>query len=166
MRRSRRIPDGKPLAATTAVAVLALAVWFGAVACATAVVPRATGPDAGAGNDDEIAVTLRIGESSTPQGTNAVITLTDVSDDSRCPVDVTCVWAGDATVTLRVQPGGGAAEVVALHIGLADSREATVAGLGIRLERLEPARRSDRPIARDQYRVVLAVRRQPPQEIR
>lgn len=152
---------------TTAMA-LALVVWTSVCACAAAGPPEtaATSADASAGNDGEVVVTLRIGESMTPPGTKAVVTVIDVSDDSRCPVDATCVWAGDATVTLRVQPAAGAAESVSLHIGLADSRSATVAGLHLRLEGLEPARRSDQPIERDQYRVALAVRRHPPQELR
>ena len=33
------------------------------------------------------------------------MTLTDVPSDSRCPIGVTCVWAGDAVADLSVHPG-------------------------------------------------------------
>ena len=103
-------------------------------------------------------VTLRIGESFTPQHTTTSITFEDVSDDSRCPTDAPCVWAGDATVTLRVQPATGPSERVALHV-TTGARSATVAGLHLRLERLEPAPATSRPIDRELYRAAIAIDR-------
>lgn len=117
-------------------------------------------------DDAETLATLGIGESVAPPGSTTVVTVTDVSDDSRCPIDVTCVWAGDATVTLRVQPAKGEPRVVALHVGRPDARAATAGGLRLRLDRLDPARESGKTIARHQYRVVIGVSRQPVQEAR
>ena len=36
-------------------------------------------------------------------------------NDSRCPPDVQCVWAGDAEIALRWQPAGGRAQDLSLH---------------------------------------------------
>lgn len=39
-------------------------------------------------------------------------------EDSRCPPDVQCVWAGDAIVAFQWTPANGAAEAFELHTGL------------------------------------------------
>lgn len=36
-------------------------------------------------------------------------------NDSRCPPDVQCVWAGNAEIALRWQPASGASQAIALH---------------------------------------------------
>lgn len=39
-------------------------------------------------------------------------------NDSRCPPDVQCVWAGDAIVAFQWTPANGAAQEFELHTGL------------------------------------------------
>jgi hypothetical protein len=51
--------------------------------------------------------TLKIGQSAVLDEPPLVITFTDVPHDSRCPVDVVCVWAGDAVVRLALHVGPG-----------------------------------------------------------
>lgn len=41
-----------------------------------------------------------------------------VVNDSRCPPDVQCVWAGDAIVAFEWSPAGGTAQGFELHTGL------------------------------------------------
>ena len=61
-----------------------------------------TGPDAVAGKPFE----LKAGATSTlPDGT--WLTFERVQSDSRCPMDAMCVWAGDATVSVILDPTGG-----------------------------------------------------------
>ena len=36
--------------------------------------------------------------------------------DSRCPPDVQCVWAGDASIELEWRPGTGASRTLTLHL--------------------------------------------------
>ena len=112
-------------------------------------------PDAGA--DVETLVNVHIGESATAPKSTVTITFTAVGDDSRCPTNVTCVWAGDAAVTLRVQPAKGTAEVVTLHTGLANARTATAAGLRLRLESLEPRPTFGKGIDRSAYVATIAI---------
>jgi hypothetical protein len=79
-----------------------------------------------------------------------------VRSDSRCPMDVMCVWAGDAVVTVRLsQPAGGQVERE-LHT---DSRgsEASYLAYSIRLVALAPYPRSAQPIQPDEYVASLAV---------
>ena len=119
--------------------------------------PAALPAPASAQPDAATVVTLHIGASVTPPGSTTVVTFTEVSDDSRCPTNVTCVWAGDVAVTLRVQPAKGAAEVVTLHTGLANAQSATAAGLRLRLERLEPSPTFGKPLDRGAYVATIAI---------
>jgi len=58
-------------------------------------------------------------------------------DDSRCPPDVQCIWAGDAVIALRWVPASGPARDLQLHFNAAagpnqmdlDGRRVTFTGL-------------------------------------
>jgi len=52
--------------------------------------------------------TLAPGQTATVSGTDTRITFKAVREDSRCPVDVTCVWAGDAKIEIVIDPNGAA----------------------------------------------------------
>lgn len=49
----------------------------------------------------------------------------DVSDDSRCPVDVQCFWAGQATVVIGIVKDGNNLGNVNLVLGAASQEQAT-----------------------------------------
>jgi len=53
-----------------------------------------------AGNRDSF--TIEEGETATLSAFDAALTFVDKSEDSRCPIDVECIWAGRATVQLRL----------------------------------------------------------------
>ncbi|MEZ5418184.1 MAG: hypothetical protein R2708_12665 [Vicinamibacterales bacterium] len=127
--------------------------WISLAACAGAAPAAVSAPSSSA----ESTVELRVGQTVRPDGAPAAITLDDVHDDSRCPTDATCVWAGDAAVTLRVQPPTGAAERVVLRLNASDARSARAAGLSVRFESLEPSPRTGQSIPVDQYRVRLSL---------
>ena len=46
------------------------------------------------------------------------ITFLAVKNDSRCPINAQCIWAGDAEVVLRVKAGNQAARKVVIHTNL------------------------------------------------
>src|ERR1041384_6590460 len=48
---------------------------------------------------------LRIGQRAVIRKTNLTLRFVTVPEDSRCPSDVTCVWAGNARVELLVTNG-------------------------------------------------------------
>lgn len=78
-----------------------------------------------------------------------------VLEDSRCPSDVTCVWAGEVKVQLSTR--FDAAEAV-LHEVKA-GQPATVGDLQLGIVRVQPERISTRELSPEQYRVTLKVER-------
>jgi hypothetical protein len=79
------------------------------------------------------------------------LTLKGVSDDSRCPVDVTCMWEGDAKVSVEVITPSPRAQHE-LHTAARESREAEHGAYRITLVKLEPAPRSTATISQADYR--------------
>lgn len=110
----------------------------------------------------EVAVgepfTLAPGEAARVTGTDLVVRFVRVEGDSRCPVDVTCVWEGDAAVVVETERDD-VARSWRLHTpgesvgpGTAD-----VGGLRLELVGLAPAPRSGQPIDPDAYRATFTV---------
>ncbi|HUG40865.1 MAG TPA: hypothetical protein VMM12_10280 [Longimicrobiales bacterium] len=98
--------------------------------------------------------TLSPGQEATSSSLDLTIRFVDVATDSRCPIDVDCVWEGDAEVVIHLgEPGEE--RLVSLHtpgerIGLGTVDLSS----GHRLELIEllPDDRSDRPIVQKEYR--------------
>jgi hypothetical protein len=78
-----------------------------------------------------------------------------VTEDSRCPVGVQCVWEGDAVVQLTLERPPAAAEARVLHTSQRFDRETEYAGLIVRLVDLQPEPRKGETIAPEDYRVKL-----------
>jgi hypothetical protein len=99
---------------------------------------------------------LRSGTSaSSPAGLK--ITFHGVTTDSRCPMDVVCVWAGDAIIAVSLsQTAGGQAERE-LHT-TPNGSEATYLAYSITLVALAPYPRSDRQIRPEDYVATLTVK--------
>jgi hypothetical protein len=122
--------------------------------------------DPGLPGDAELA-TSQVGESFSlsPNGERSipalgmVVRFVDVPTDHRCPLDVTCVWEGDAEVVVNVEQGG-AALTFRLHTprNLIGPTAAEL-GSGHRLELLglEPRPVSNRNTPLDDYRATFRV---------
>ncbi|HWK52531.1 MAG TPA: hypothetical protein VNR40_21700 [Steroidobacter sp.] len=78
-----------------------------------------------------------------------------VSEDSRCPSDLLCVWAGEAKV--QVSTRSGAAEAVSHEITACQS--AAIGELRLTIVQVQPEPISDRAISPEDYRVTLKVER-------
>lgn len=88
------------------------------------------------------------------------ITFVDVLEDSRCPSDVTCVWAGRGTVELEIQIDYEDPINIQLSVGtLGDGYfgEIIVDGVWITLVALEPHPISTQKIQLENYKVALVV---------
>jgi hypothetical protein len=86
------------------------------------------------------------------------VTLERVADDSRCPVDVTCAWAGDAVAHVRLETGAGT-EVHGLHLNRGEGRPglAEQGAFVVGLVELAPEPRAGQPIAPGDYRATFVV---------
>jgi len=81
-----------------------------------------------------------------------------VEEDSRCPLQAQCVWAGDAEVVLEVAPRAGDAAYYRLHTNEESGARSLVLGDGeLTLLRLEPWPVTPGGVEADDYRAVLVL---------
>jgi hypothetical protein len=59
---------------------------------------------------------LPLGKTATLNASGVRITFQQVKEDSRCPVDVQCVWAGEAKIQLTVSRPGSPDDVKVISI--------------------------------------------------
>ena len=100
---------------------------------------------------------LAVGQSVRVAGTGELVSFESVPSDSRCPTDVTCVWAGNALVRVRIQ-GLDADSTLELNTTL-EPKRGSAGGVQVELRSLDPAPLSTEPSADRHYRVRLLLRR-------
>jgi hypothetical protein len=102
---------------------------------------------------------LRAGQQVTLKGQSLRIRFAEVKEDSRCPADVTCVWAGNAAVLLEVSIRGRGSKSLTLNTNSRSSLvdENPYRGYKVKLVELNPYPRSNRSIAAGDYIVTLLV---------
>jgi hypothetical protein len=79
----------------------------------------------------------------------------ELVEDSRCPVDTDCVWAGNATIKVLVKKNGRSHELTLETNG--PKHTAKVAGYSIKLVGLTPEPRSNIRIDRNGYVATLSI---------
>jgi hypothetical protein len=99
---------------------------------------------------------LRPGQTARIGGNSLLIGFRGVTADSRCPSDVTCVWAGDGEVEVLATVGRMAWTSFALHTGV-EPRTATFRDFTITVVDLKPTPRSGQKIPPGDYVVTLRV---------
>ena len=110
-----------------------------------------TGPDAVVGRPFD----LKAGAVSVlPDG--ARLRFERVQSDSRCPMDALCVWAGDATISVTLNPANGPTESREMHIQATGS-QISYASYTITLTALAPYPRSSQEIRAADYVATFAV---------
>ncbi len=106
------------------------------------------------------AFDIAVGQQAQVEGTPLTIRAIRVADESRCPSDVQCVWAGNAVVRLLVTTQGSPGTEISLNTGI-EPKATTVAGYSISLSGLKPYPRSGTIIDQTSYVATLEVRRIP-----
>jgi hypothetical protein len=96
---------------------------------------------------------LRPGETITVAGTGQTVTFEAVTEDSRCPIGVMCVWAGNARVKIRLGVAGQDSSVT-LNTQL-EPRWIAIGKLRLELKSVTPHPQAGASIAPDAYRVTL-----------
>jgi len=110
----------------------------------------------------EDKITLRVGQQKSAMRGDLKIKFVRVLEDSRCPRDVNCIWAGNAKVELKVTgPDGNTKTIVVntmgnLTNGPSGGQFDTYA---INLVGLTPQPVSGRKLSSRDYRLALEVRR-------
>jgi hypothetical protein len=101
---------------------------------------------------------LKAGRQVTVKGTKLRIRFVAVENDSRCPSDVKCIWAGNAAVQLQLGTGRGS-KTVTLNTSKSPTfaGETEYRGHKVTLVDLSPYPRSDRKILRRDYTATLLV---------
>jgi hypothetical protein len=87
------------------------------------------------------------------------ITFEAVSEDSRCPTGMQCMWAGDAAATFTLQKPPAAAVHSTLHTNGRFERQTEFEGFVVRLEDVKPYPKEGMTIAPDDYRATVVVTR-------
>jgi hypothetical protein len=93
---------------------------------------------------------LGVGESATVKGENLTVTFDGVSADSRCPIDVSCIWAGDAEVDVTISKPGYSPLSTTLHTTLTP-QSVSYNGYTVTLNDLDPDPVSTSTIDPDDY---------------
>lgn len=73
----------------------------------------------------------------------------ELLEDSRCPVDTNCIWAGQARIKVRVSKGGRSHDLTLSTMG--PTQSVNVEGYAIKLVGVSPVPRSDVRIDRNAY---------------
>ncbi len=135
-----------------------LAVLLACLALAGGAGPGLTG--CGAAPDRETSaidlgaqVTLAPGAAVSARNTGMTVRFIAVTEDSRCPRDVTCVWAGEVRVRLEVQQTPQAAS----QLELLEGRSAVAGRYRVTLVHVDPQPTSTTRIAPQDYRATLAL---------
>lgn len=108
-------------------------------ACAATPRPDGPAPLPDAGN-------VALGQRAYADG--PIIEPVAVLEDSRCPENVTCVWAGRLRLKMLWIRPGGRSQPFEVTLG----QQTPLADGSILLEKASPARRTDRPIKAEDYR--------------
>jgi len=103
---------------------------------------------------------IRVGQAESVEPGNIQVKLIKVTDDSRCPSDVTCIWAGEVKVVLNVTiEGQGSGETI-LTLGANNNDDQNVKNIGgyyVKVIAVNPYPVSTKIIGQSDYIVTLIV---------
>ena len=91
-----------------------------------------------------------------PEANLVFVRFLDVLEDSRCPLDVTCVWAGNAKVAVELREQGKAANRIELNT-TSDPREVFFGEYRVDLVRVTPPKQSTVDLTEQEYSIFLKV---------
>ena len=140
--------------------LLAVAGTIGLGACTgTGTTTGTSGPPTSSVVTTDSDFDLAVGHSAHLDGTALTIRFDGVTADSRCPLGVMCIQAGNATVSLTVTDGAGPKTTVLLYANPTPQTptSAKVGGYEISLVAVQPIRRRDVTIPPASYIATLHV---------
>lgn len=105
--------------------------------------------------------TLKVGQQAIVKAEKLKLKFVSVENDSRCPRDVTCVWAGNAEVKIQIEANGKTADLKLNTSGAANfPKEASYQKYRITLAAFNPQKLKDKEIKSTDYTATLVIRKQ------
>lgn len=80
---------------------------------------------------------VRIGQTKTADHGKIKVKFISVLEDSRCPMNAECIWAGNARIKIAVSKGRGVSKIIELNTGV-EPKLVTVYGYELSLQNLTP----------------------------
>ena len=99
---------------------------------------------------------LKAGQERQLAGSRVFIAMVKVEEDSRCPSDVQCVWAGIGVVAIAMRAGSDSATTYRLNT-IGGPQKITALGYEVTLDSLTPYPRMSRPFPKSDYVAYLTV---------
>ena len=96
----------------------------------------------------------------TVKGEGLRVTFASLLDDSRCPINATCVWEGDAEILIGVRRANAEESQIALHTNQKFSQAGTYRQYVIRLVALDPYPRADVENKESDYTATLLIKKE------
>jgi hypothetical protein len=102
--------------------------------------------------------TLTIGHGTSISSDKLSVKFLDVTEDSRCPKGVTCIWAGQVSCMLEVTINGNIDQVKLTETGGSTTTSQSVSGYSFAFN-VEPYPVADKQITKEEYRLKLTIAR-------
>ena len=120
------------------------------------------------GNDSSMSsslgeeFSLKPGQQTSISGEDLTIEFKSVSNDSRCPTDAQCVWAGNAEVNVELTKTGNSSSAIQLNTAGTTElpSQANYLNYTIRITELQPYPKVDLTIAQAEYKAKFIVSKQ------
>ncbi len=103
--------------------------------------------------------TLSAGQSASIAGENLKIQFIEVMNDSRCPINVTCIWEGRANCLVQFTQGSTAYRIVLTEPGLTDRADDMFQDYKVTFH-LKPYPGEVENISKEDYRLQLTIDKQ------
>ena len=103
---------------------------------------------------------LHIGETASIKGEQLRIEFLEISEDSRCPRNVTCVWEGRAIAIIEISKGNSSQKIELVVPGLTDAPIKTQFEEYEFVFKILPYPEAEVQISPDEYRLMLTVNKE------
>lgn len=100
---------------------------------------------------------LKAGQTAYLQSEGILVKFVSVPEDSRCPSDVVCVWAGRVTATVQLQKGSGPLQTLNLTSEGGIEKAESFDGYKVSLVKMDPYPKSTAQIGASGYQATLRV---------
>jgi hypothetical protein len=106
--------------------------------------------------------TLAVGQSASIDGEDLAVEFIDIIADSRCPLDVQCIWQGEVACLVEITYSGTGQQKVLTYPGLTQEPSETQFGSYQFTFSVDPYPEAGKETKKDEYRLNLLITRSPP----